>query len=173
MISTYFREMPAKEDATNTAGCDATIHVDADSTPFKHLLDLVTGATVLAGDNYITFQDVQEILEVGDQFGFTNLPRLLLPIMHEFANEQAWEVFNFAAQNDFMTLAIYAIDRFPMDPFIRDVGIFNVNADVFDDIPGKYTVPLIRNMTWYRTITGAAQWRKIASNFPTIRNQAT
>jgi hypothetical protein len=169
MISTFFRDMPVMDEVTSSTGDDAIVHVDADSRPFKYLLDIVTGEPVLTGENHVTFSDVEELLEVGNRLGFTQLPKLILPIMHHFTARQAWDVFVFAAKNDFLPLAIYAIGRFGADPKVRRAGIDNINHDAFDNIPGKYTVPLIRNMTVFRMRNGTADWDKVAYNFPNNR----
>jgi hypothetical protein len=159
--------MPSRESVTSTEGTDSTIFIDVDCRPFKHLLDLVTGVP-LTGDNHVTLHDIEELLEVGDQFGFERLPTIIMPIMHDYCIDEAWDVFVFAAKNDFLPLAIYAIHRFVTDPKVREVGIDNIDHDMFDGIPGKYTVPLIRNMTLFRTESVAADWEKVANHFPRL-----
>ena len=91
--------------------------------------------------------------------------------MHTYASSNPWEVFRFAAKNDFLLLASYAIGKLAIDSYFKEVSVFDLNDvnEMFDDIPGTYTVPLVRNMTLFRTDTGATDWDKVAANFPRIR----
>jgi hypothetical protein len=160
--------MPDKKETPTLANSSATVHIDADSEPFKFILDIITAVEIDPEELPELTCDLERVLEVGEQFGFTQLPRLLLPMMHFYASVEPWEVFRFAAKNDFHILACYAIDKLALDPYYKELSVFNFD-NMFDDIPGRYTVPLVRNMALFRTDTGATDWEKVAVNFPSMR----
>lgn len=112
-------------------------------------------------------------LEVGTQLGFEQLPRKTLPFMHKFASRDPWGTFVFAARNDFPMLAAYAIDKLGSSAHYRTVTILNIDFSLFDGIPSKYSGPLIRNMTLFRTDTGATDWRKVSHNMESLEDVST
>jgi hypothetical protein len=87
--------MPAKEDVPPSCDTDSTIHIDAKSRPFYVLLNCITG--VLPSHREHLF-DILNALEVGDRFGFTQLPRVVLPFMPAYAESEPYLVFKFAAE---------------------------------------------------------------------------
>jgi len=169
--------MPAKEDIPPLKGTDDTVHLDVGFSILEFILDLVTGS-VDSPHRYVhtfdrreypsSYDEVERILEFGARYEFIQLPRLMLPIMHKFADEAPWAIFTFAANNDFPILAAHAIGRLARDDDYQHMTVFDVD-ELFADIPSKYTVPLIRNMTLFRKDDGAADWEKAACNFPHIR----
>jgi hypothetical protein len=166
--------MPVQGDIPPVDGADTTVHIEADSVNFKFILDLVTDPDGSTDDdpdedNFDSIYEIDEVLEVGHRLGFTQLPRMMLPIMHKYVTSSPWYVLAFAAKNDFMVLAIYAIERMTMHDHFKTLSVFDIRDEMLDDIPGKYVAPLIRNMTLFRMDDGATDWEKVAHNFPHIR----
>jgi len=89
--------------------------------------------------------------------------------MHKYVTWSQWYVLKFAAKNDFMVLAIYAMERMAMDQHSKTVSVFDHRNEILEGIPSKYLAPLIRNMTLFRMEDGAADWEKVVHNFPDIR----
>jgi hypothetical protein len=96
--------MPNKADIPSSSDDDASIHIDADSDTIAVLLDVLTGALPTETPPR-SFHVIQAVLDFGEQYGFTILPRMILPFMHNYAMSHGWEVFVFAAKNDFPVLA--------------------------------------------------------------------
>ena len=174
--STFFRSMPTKEDTPlSSAGeADTAVHIEAESDIFKILLDLVIHTDSTYADIVIEpLAIVSATLEVGRQLGFEQLPQKTLPFMHKFASRDPWGTFVFAARNDFPMLAAYAIDKLGSSAHYRTVTILNIDFSLFDGIPSKYFGPLIRNMTLFRTDTGATDWRKVSHNMQSLEDVST
>jgi hypothetical protein len=159
--------MPTLNDVPSTNNGENIVFIESHSQAVKLLLDLVTGGIV--DTHELVYGLLDEVLAIGDRYQFTDLPRLVLPIMHHLADENCWYVFEFAAKNDFMPLAKYALDRFASDIDYRLLEVDNMSASMLDGIPGKYVLPLIRNMTLYRTDRGATDWTKVVYHFPICR----
>ena len=155
--------MPDKADTPSSPEDDASIHIDTDSDTMTVLLGVLTGK--LATETPPTaFHVIQNVLAFGEQYGFTNLPRMMLPFMHNYATSHGWEVFVFAAKNDFPVLAAHAVDKFGASRLIA-LTILNLDFSMLEDIPIKYAGPLVRNMTLFRTEVGATDWRQVSLNF--------
>ena len=155
--------MPDKADTPSSPEEDASIHIDTDSDTMTVLLDILTGK--LATETPPTsFEVIQNVLAFGEQYGFTNLPRMILPFMHNYATSHGWEVFVFAAKNDFPVLAAHAVDNLGSSELVS-LTILNLDFSMLDDIPIKYAGPLVRNMTLFRTEIGATDWRQVSLNF--------
>lgn len=159
--------MPVQNDTPCSPNADTTIHIDAISDAFKVLLDLVTDAMPIKAF-LCSYYNLTQALSLGEQLGFAHLPRKALPFMHRYAKSFAWAVFIFAANNDFPVLAAYAIDKFQFAHELAAMNILNVDYAMFDGIPGKYTGPLVRNMTLFRNEAGVTDWRKVSHNFPKL-----
>jgi hypothetical protein len=156
--------MPAKDDIPSSSESpDVAVHIDAHSHPFRLLLDLVTGART---DRHLPFdyELIEQTMDLGERYGFTNLPQTILPFMQAFADCEAWSSFVFAAKNDFPMLAAYAIDKLQLCHEFRHVGILNIDLALLDGIPSKYAGPLVRNMTLFRQNDGKTDWRKVSQN---------
>jgi len=163
--------MPVQGDIPPVEGADTTVHIEADSESFAFILDLVTDADDKTWEHGHpnSLLAVDEVLEVGYRLGFTQLPRMMLPIMHRYVTSWPWAVFQFAAKNDFMVLAIYAIERMATHDHFKTLSVFDIRGGLLGDIPSTYLAPLIRNMTLFRMDNGAADWEKVAHNFPDVR----
>jgi hypothetical protein len=157
--------MPLKEDIPTSTGTDCTIHIEAQSLPFKILLDLCTGFTPKRG---VQFVSVIQALKVGEEYGFEHLPQVVLPFMYKQAKSHAWGVFQFAAKQDFPALAAYAIDQLQHSPDFRGVSILDLNYRLLDEISSEYSARLVRNMTLFRKENGVTDWRQVSLNFPEI-----
>jgi len=160
--------MPDQKDFPALPDTDATIHVDADAHAFKIVLDLVTDAQPSITDVFEwSYQDLIAALSVGERLGFTHLRRRAMPYMYKHATDSyAWDVFTFAAKNDFPMLAAYAIDKLQSPQAFSTIDILNVDFAIFDGIPSAYVGPLVRNMTMFRTENVRTDWRKVSHNFP-------
>jgi hypothetical protein len=162
--------MPTKADLPSTEDTDSIIHIDADSKAFAVLLDLVTAQHISPAWFAYRIDLIKGVLLLGQRYGFDSLPRLVVPSMYDIAGTRGWEVFTFAAKYDFPVLAAYAIDNFQASRgFDCDMTILNVDFSMFDGISSKFTGPLIRNMTLFRTEDGRTDWRKVSRNFPIIK----
>jgi hypothetical protein len=155
--------MPDKADTPSSPEDDASIHIDADSDTIRVLLDVLTGALPTETPPR-SFQVIQAVLDFGEQYGFTILPRMILPFMHNYAMSHGWEVFVFAAKNDFPVLAAHAVDKLGSSELVS-LTILDLNFSMLDGIPIKYAGPLVRNMTLFRTEIGATDWRQVSLNF--------
>jgi hypothetical protein len=157
--------MPAMEETPSSPDSDSTIHIDALSDTLKNLLDCVLGLAII---EMIGIGNIIDILDLGARFGFTHLPRTIIPFMQTHATSDAWVVFELATANDFPAMAAYALDQLHLAEEWRCVGIIDMDTSLLDSIPNKYAVPLVRNMTMFITTTGATDWRKVAQNFPKL-----
>jgi hypothetical protein len=138
---------------------------------FKTLLDFVTGvpqpASIYSDRDY---DGLMEVLALGERFGVTRLPEMVVPVMSHFARARPWEVFNFAAQNDLPLLASYALDKLDTEvDFGQEAAIYNRSSRL-EGIPTKYLVPLVRNLTLFRTKAGLTDWIKVARNYPDLED---
>jgi len=155
--------MPDKADTPSSPEDDASIHIDTDCDTMTVLLDILTGK--LATETPPTsFHVIQNVLAFGEQYGFTNLPRMILPFMHNYATSHGWEVFVFAAKNEFPVLAAHAVDKLGSSELVS-LTILNLDFSMLEGIPIKYAGPLVRNLTLFRTEIGATDWRQVSLNF--------
>lgn len=111
---------------------------------------------------------ILQALKVGELYGFTLLPRVVLPFMYNQARSHPWTVFQFAARNEFPALAAYAIDQFQHSDDFMDISVLDFDYSLLDSISGEYAGPLVRNMTLFRKENGATDWRQVSLNFPEI-----
>jgi hypothetical protein len=155
--------MPDKADTPSSPEDDASIDIDTDSDTLAVLVGILTGKLPTETPPS-SFHVIQNVLAFGGQYGFTNLPRMMLPFMHNYAMSHGWDVFVFAAKNDFPVLAAHAVDKLG-SPELVSHTILNLDFSMLDGIPIKYAGPLVRNMTLFRTEIGATDWRQVSLNF--------
>jgi hypothetical protein len=161
--------MPQPADAPSSEDSNKIVHIDARSHTFCMLLDLVEGNAPGVKMRYYCLSEIEQLLELGDRYGFNTLPLLLLPVMHRFAHALPWKVFAFAAKNDFEFLAAYALERLESDVNFNRTGIANFDHSLLSGFPTRYMVSLVRNITLFRKDDGTADWKRVAQNFPMLR----
>jgi hypothetical protein len=158
--------MPDKADTPSSPEDDASIHIDTKSDTLAVLLGVLTGK--LATETPPTsFNVIRNVLAFGEQYGFTNLPRMMLPCMHNYAMSHGWAVFVFAAKNDFPVLAAHAVDKLGSSELVS-LTILNLDFSMLYNIPIEYAGPLVRNITLFRAEVGATDWRQVSLNFPKL-----
>lgn len=167
--------MPTKAEAPVSHESDSTVHIDTDSESFRFLLDLIhrddpqmIDHRYLMSSHFFIGHCVRPLLDLGQRFGVSRLPLLMLPTMRAFTSRSPNEVFVFAAKNDFPLLATHALEKMEGVEWLRRESIVDITSSLFEDIPTKYIVPLVRNMTLFRKENGETDWKKVARNYPTL-----
>jgi len=92
----------------------------------------------------------------------------MLPTTRAFTSHSPNEAFVFAAKNDFPLLATYALEKMEGVEWLRRESIVDTTSSLFEDIPTKYLVPLVRNMTLFRKEDGETDCKKVARNYPVL-----
>jgi hypothetical protein len=167
--------MPTKDDGPNSLGTDSVVHIDAKSRTFELLLQYLSGEDPStrsknfyeSQEELVSFWEMEDVLELGERFGVSQLPRMVLPFMRDHARMSinVWEVFKFAAKNDLPLLASYALRQLQRSGY-PEQKVADINHRMLEEVPARYLVPLIRNMTLFRKADGETDWEKVARNYP-------
>ena len=163
--------MPSQEELATSPNANTTIHIEAKSEVFKTLLDFITDAPqprsrYSDGD----YNHLMEVLALGERLGVTRLPEMVVPVISHFAQSRPWQIFIFAAENDLPLLASHALGKLDIEQdFGQEAAIYN-KSERLEGIPTKYLVPLVRNLTLFRTKAGLTDWVKVARNYPNLED---